>query len=169
MSSSLRQNRSPPPASCMWPLMAPRSQNQMARSRKSCSSRVKNLETIAFKCTNVHRKENAVTGADLGQEKRPVPSTPVQPHVPVWRHGMAHFLPGKEPRQMGVSVTALWLILESGSWKLTVLALRFIFLSSVFWTKRDALQAGSQLDSSVFWIGRWDSKIQCFQICFSLN
>lgn len=51
MSSSLRQNRSPPPASCMWPLMAPRSQNQMAHSRKSCSSRVKNLETIAFKCT----------------------------------------------------------------------------------------------------------------------
>lgn len=88
VSLSLKQNRSPP-APCMWPSMAPPSQNQMARSRKSCSSRVKKPETIAFKCTNLHRKENAVTGADVGQEKRPVPSTPVQPRVPVPGHGTA--------------------------------------------------------------------------------
>lgn len=64
-------------------------EKQMACFKKSRLGRFKKLEMMAFECTDLQRKGDAVIGADVWQEKCPIQSTLVHPCVSVLRHRTA--------------------------------------------------------------------------------
>lgn len=92
--------------------------------QKSCLSRVKKLEMIAFKCTDLQSKESAMIGDGFWQGEMSNPARacpPLSLFVGAALHSRS--LSHEWTSADGVSVTDIWLILESSSVNLTALTL----------------------------------------------